>query len=357
MLILDSDYVEPGDRDDALEATFNSSEVPQRVQYVSPPQSIRHRIELFELGPGVHLLRNTGTGIHIVRGPREVRSGAPEQLAICLQGSGTGQLDWDGGQYVKNPGDLSIQDTTCPYSYRQSGRNDHKVVVIDPALLTLPVDLIRRAAHTLPGSPLYPLVRQHFASLCDDSRDLPADASGRLGRATAQLVAALITTAVGDVRRQEALGDSLLLRITMYIDAHLADPGLNAGQIAVAHSVSLRQLYRVWARSDHGVPLGEWILRRRLERARGQLNDCDPAEMTIAAIARSNGFTNASHFTRQFHRAFETTPREWRRVSREPLVPTGPPLRPPIPRRPGGSLRSEDSDSGRLLASHDGRGR
>jgi AraC family transcriptional regulator, positive regulator of tynA and feaB len=317
MLILDSDDIEPGDRDDALEMAFNDSEVPQRVRYVFPARLARHRIELFELGPGAHLLRNTGTGIHIVRGPREVRSCAPEQLAVCLQGSGTGQLDWDGEQYVKNPGDLSLQDTTRPYSYRQSGRNDHKVVVIDPALLTLPTDLIRRAAHTLPASPLYPLVRQHFASLCDDSWGLPPDASARLGRATAQLVAALITTAVGDFRCHDALGDSLLLRITMYIDAHLADPGLTAGQIADAHCVSLRQLYRVWGRSDHGVPLGAWILRRRLERARGQLNDCDPLEMTIAAIARGNGFTSASHFARHFRQAFETTPREWRRISRE----------------------------------------
>jgi AraC family transcriptional regulator, positive regulator of tynA and feaB len=317
MIILDSGDIEPGDRDDALDAAFNDSEVPQRVRYAFPAQLARHRIELFELGPGAHLLRNTGTGIHIVRGPREVRSGAPEQLAVCLQGNGTGQLDWDGGQYVKKPGDLSLQDTTRPYSYRQSGRNDHKVVVIDPALLTLPVDLIRQAAHTLPASPLYPLVRQHFVGLCDDPRDLPPDASARLGRATAQLVAALITTAVGDSRRREALGDSLLLRITMYIDDHLADPELSAGQIAAAHSVSLRQLYRVWARSDHGVPLREWILRRRLERARGQLNDCNPVEMTIAAIARGNGFPNASHFARQFRQAFETTPREWRRISRE----------------------------------------
>jgi AraC family transcriptional regulator, positive regulator of tynA and feaB len=123
-------------------------------------------------------------------------------------------------------------------------------LLIGPALLTLPADLIRRAAHALPASPLYALVQQHFASLCDDSRDLPADVSARLGRATAQLVAALVTTAVDDSRRHEALGDSLTLRITMYTDAHLADSGLSAGQIAAAHSMSLRQLYRVWTRSD-----------------------------------------------------------------------------------------------------------
>lgn len=316
MLILDSDRIEPACRDDALDAAFNGSEVPQRVRYVVPARSVRHRIELFELGPGVHLLRNIGTGIHIVRGPREIRSGAPEQLAICLQAKGTGQLDADGSQYVKKPGDLSLQDTTRPYSYRQADYNDHKVVLIDPALLTLPVDLIRSAAHTLSASPLYPLVQQHFARLGDGSLDLPPEVSARLGRATTQLVAALVTTAVSDSHRQ-ALEDTLLPRITMYVDAHLGDPALDADQIAAAHSVSVRQLYRVWALSGRDLPVTGWILRRRLERARSQLTDLDPGQATIAAIARGNGFANASHFTRRFREAFETTPREWRRVSRD----------------------------------------
>ena len=317
MLILDSDSIEPGDREAALDGTFNSSEVPQRVRYVLPAGSVRHRIELFELGPGVHLLRNTGTGIHIVRGPREVRSGAPEQVAICLHIRGSGQLDADGDQHIKNAGDLSLQDTTRPYSYKQSGSSDHKVMLIDPALLTLPVEVIRSAAHSLAASPLYPLVRQYLSTLCDDSHDLPPEVSARLGRATAQLVAALITTAVSDGRQYEVLNETLLQRIVMYIDAHLSDPSLNADQIAIAHNVSLRHLYRVWASSGSGVPVIEWILQRRIERARGQLTDLDPGKMTIAAIARGNGFTSASHFTRRFRQSCGQTPRDWRRVSRE----------------------------------------
>jgi AraC family transcriptional regulator, positive regulator of tynA and feaB len=317
MLVLDSADIDPADRNDALQDVFNRTESPQRIQYVVPGRLARHRLQLFELGPGVHLLRNTGTGVTIVRGPKEIRQAAPEKLAICLQGSGIGQLDCDSGQYLKGPGELCLVDTTRPYSYRQSGSSDHKVVLVNQDLFTVPIDDIRRAAHSLAASPLYALVQQHFAILCDDSLDLPPDAAARLGRAAAQLTAALVLTAISEAHGRAALDDSLLLRITLYIDDHLADPGLSAEQIAAAHSISLRQLYRVWARADHGVPLAEWTLRRRLERARAQLTDRAPAELTIAAIARGNGFANASHFSRQFRQAFEMTPREWRRVSRE----------------------------------------
>ena len=317
MLILDSEDIEPDHRDDALEAAFTSTELPQRVRYVVPARTVRHRVDLHELGAGVRLLSNSGSGVHIVRGPREVRRGAPEQVAVCLQSGGVGYLDCDGVQHVKNPGDLSLQDTTHPYSYRQSEQNDHRVVLIDPGLLALPVDLVRRAAHTLPASPLYPLVRQHFASLHLDLVDLPADASLRLGRATVQLVAALVSTAVGDARQHEALADSLPARITMYIDAHLTDASLGAERIAAAHHVSVRHLYRTWARCEHGVPLAEWILRRRLERARDRLADRRAQETTIAGLARDHGFSNASHFTRQFRRAFGMTPRDWRHLAQD----------------------------------------
>jgi AraC family transcriptional regulator, positive regulator of tynA and feaB len=314
MLVLDSDRFAPGDRNAALDATFNSREVPQRVSYVVPTRVVRHRIELFELGPRVHLLHNSGTGIRVLRGPREVRSSAPEQVALGYQRSGSGLLEAAGQRHVQRAGDLCLIDTTRPYAYEQSPRSDHTVLLLDPALLQLPVDLTRSAAQSLPASPLYRLVRQHLDSLCDIPEELAPQARARLGRAAAELVAALITTAVSDDGGSAPMHDTLPDRIAMYIDARLHDPALSAQQIAAAHHVSLRQLYYLWAGAAGGVPLAEWILRRRLDRALGQLAGPDQSA-TIAAIARRNGFTNASHFARRFRQAFEMTPRDWRRMS------------------------------------------
>jgi AraC-like DNA-binding protein len=114
----------------------------------------------------------------------------------------------------------------------------------------------------------------------------------------------------------QALNDTLALRVSRYIDTSLADPALGPEQIAAAHSISVRQLYRVWRMSGHDLPLTEWILHRRLEHARAQLTDLGPGT-TIAAIARGNGFATASHFARRFRQAYTTTPGEWRRLSRD----------------------------------------
>lgn len=315
VLVLDSETVPEHNRVEALNASFGNSEVPQTVTYdTSGP--IRHRMELFNLGPGTHLLRNVGTGLRIVRGPGHVRRGAPEQVAVFIQRRGQGLLAADDTRSVSPPGQLGLLDTTRPYTYRQSGSNDHKVLLIEPGQLTLPMDVIRAAAPSLRASPLYGLVKAHFLTLCDNSAELPPAAMSMLGRATAELVRALITTATDDVRQFEALHNTQLLRITMYIDAHLHDRRLNADRIAAAHNISARQLYNVWAQSGRDVSLSQWIIQRRLERARNQLTDLDPQLTSISAIAHSCGFANMSHFTRRFREAYGLPPRAWRHVSR-----------------------------------------
>jgi AraC family transcriptional regulator, positive regulator of tynA and feaB len=227
--VLDSAAIAARDRVEALNAAFTNSEVPQSVTYATTGP-VRHRMELFDLGPGTHLLRNVGTGLHIIRGPGHVRRGAPEQVAMFMQTRGRGLLDANGAHSISDPGQLCLLDTTRPYAYRQLGDNDHKVLLIDPSQLTLPPKLIRSAAPSLRASPLYKLVQAHFASLCQDSADLPPAAMAMVGRATAELVRALITTATDDIRQAEALQATELLRITMYIDAHLHDRRLNADQ-------------------------------------------------------------------------------------------------------------------------------
>jgi AraC-like DNA-binding protein len=314
-LVLDSQTIPERDRVEVLNAAFSNSEVPQSVTYETNGP-IRHRMDLFNLGPGTHLLRNAGTGLRIVRGPGHVRMGAPEQLAVFMQTSGRGLLAADGARSFSDPGRLGMLDTTRPYAYRQPGDSKHKVLLIDPRQLGLPMDAIRRAGPSLGASPLYELVQAHFARLCENQVDLPPAAMAMLGRATVQLVRALIATAADDVRQHEATHATLLQRITMYIDAHLHDRELNTDRIAAAHNISSRQLYKLWARAGYDLTPSQWIIQRRLERARSQLTDLDPQLTTVAAIAHGCGFRNMSHFSRRFRAAYGTSAQEWRTASR-----------------------------------------
>jgi AraC family transcriptional activator of tynA and feaB len=315
VLLLDTDTVPEQDRVEALHAAFDSNEAPQIVTF-DATFPVRHRMDLFAMGPGTHLLRNVGTGLHITRGKAQVRQAAPEQAAVGFQAQGHSLLVAAGSETVALPGELVLVDVTSPYAYRQSSLSSHKVLVVDNQQLALPVDVIRAAVPRLRRSPVYPLVRAHFARLFEHPAELPPPAQAMVGRATVQLVKALIATAADAVLQGDAMHSALHLRVTMFIDAHLHDQKLSADLIAAAHHISSRHLYKVWTEAGHALSLSQWIIHRRLDRARNQLTDLDPEVTTVAAIAHACGFSDMSHFSRRFREAYGLSPREWRRYSR-----------------------------------------
>jgi AraC family transcriptional activator of tynA and feaB len=312
VVLLDTQRLVDRDPNEALQEAFTNTEAPQIVSFESTPR-IRHLMELAELGSAAHLLRNTGTGVHIVRGPAQVRRGAPEQTAIGVQLRGHALLRTLGRESVANAGHLHLVDVTSPYSYRQFGVCDHKVLLADNQRLGLPVDVIRAALPKLQASPIYDLVRAHLARL-GDARDLSPVTQEMVGQASLELMRALISSTADGPQQREALNASLQLRILMYVDANLHDRRLTPGGIAAAHNISTRHLYVLWARADHDLSLSQWIVSRRLKKAAVQLSREDPATTTVARIAHDCGFADVSHFSRRFRESYGMTPREWRRA-------------------------------------------
>jgi AraC-like DNA-binding protein len=103
------------------------------------------------------------------------------------------------------------------------------------------------------------------------------------------------------------LANTLALRVLEYARAQHGDPDLSADQIAAAHFISRRQLYKVLA--EQGVSLNDWIRSHRLEACR---HDLTKHTHSVAAIAARHGFTNMSSFSRAFRGAFGQSPSEWR---------------------------------------------
>ena len=99
-----------------------------------------------------------------------------------------------------------------------------------------------------------------------------------------------------------------------YVQQHLTDPSLTPESIARAHSVSVRQLYTIFAAA--GRSLEQWIIEQRLETARVELVTPAGLRRSVAATARACGFRDPSHFSRRFRAAYGLTPRDWQHSSR-----------------------------------------
>lgn len=59
-----------------------------------------------------------------------------------------------------------------------------------------------------------------------------------------------------------------------------------------------------------GMPPHQFVVHRRVERAREMLQD---SQMTVLEIANRTGFNSTTHFTKSFRRITGTTPSAFRR--------------------------------------------
>ncbi|MGY2081871.1 helix-turn-helix domain-containing protein [Modestobacter sp. SYSU DS0657] len=244
------------------------------------------------------------------RGPAHT----PPVLSLHVQERGTGRHEQGDRCRAVPPGTLTITDVTSPYESSWGGAEGAgRALQIPVARLGLPLDVVRRAAPHAADSPLYDLVRTHVDRVTRNADRLSADPGWpTLAAATVELARALIVSAAeSGATTREVLGDTLLTRIRIWVTQHLTDPDLDAARIAAAHAISVRQLYRLC--SAAGFSLEQEVLGQRLEGARAEL--ARPGDRAIAAVARSWGFGDPSHFSRRFRARFGMSPREWRRVS------------------------------------------
>jgi PAS domain S-box-containing protein len=87
----------------------------------------------------------------------------------------------------------------------------------------------------------------------------------------------------------------------------------------VAQAVSFTASYLTdLLRRETGLSIHRWIIEHRLAEAKRLLVS---SEMPVGAIAEQVGFSDASHFCRQFVKRTGFTPRRWRQAKRPYLAP------------------------------------
>jgi AraC-like DNA-binding protein len=91
---------------------------------------------------------------------------------------------------------------------------------------------------------------------------------------------------------------------------------LTVRPVAENHQLSPRYLQRLF--KDEGITFSDFVLDRRLDRARHMLSDPDIAGRSISAIAFACGFGDLSYFNRCFRRRYGMSPSEARKNESSP---------------------------------------
>lgn len=107
-----------------------------------------------------------------------------------------------------------------------------------------------------------------------------------------------------------ALSATHVLAAKAYIESNLADNDLSVQRVATAVRVSARHLSRLFAMEETSV--AEFIVKRRLAKAKAELSDPRCRGDTVATIGYRWGFASAAHFSRLFKQHFGLSPTEQR---------------------------------------------
>ena len=251
---------------------------------------------------------------HLVeRTPELIENGGSGYYKVSLLLAGSSILVQDGREVVMQPGDLSVYDTSRPYSLLFGEDIRNLIMMFPKNRLDLPVPVTEQltaVSLSKEHSGLAPVISSFLSQFPAQLAPLPERIRAKLAHTSLDLIATLFSSILDADAANRDPHQLLLQRIYSYIDDNLASPELSPGTIAHAHYVSTRHLHSLFRQADTTV--STWIRERRLERCREDLLDPVLSDRPVAAIAMRWGFTDAAHFSRVFKAAYGVSPSELR---------------------------------------------
>ncbi|MGI8393251.1 helix-turn-helix domain-containing protein [Leucobacter sp. W1038] len=267
----------------------------------------RGRVYCFEVTAPEHTIQRTPQLIE-----ESVGNGF---LKLSLMLTGESIVMQDSREAVLRKGDLAIYDTSRPYSLLSSEGARTAIIMFPRELLSLTseatsqltaVRFDRERGFAASVSPFM----THLMSQLDQ---LARPSGSRLPYNIVDLVGTMLSFELED--RSDYGSNSALLRgIMNYIEENLGNPELCLKAIANAHFISPRYLQVLFQRND--LTVSAWVRERRLERCRRDLEDPNKQNEPLASLAARWGFTEPTHFSRAFKRAYGYSPRDARGMLR-----------------------------------------
>ncbi|GHA88099.1 MULTISPECIES: AraC-like ligand-binding domain-containing protein [Streptomyces] len=310
--VLDTAFIPPRDREEVVRNAVWESMVAVDIDHRPAAEDISVRIGLGTAGP-IRICSARATAVTLRRTERLARRDEEPAVTLGVQMTGSSVVVQNDRECLLNAGEFAVYESIAPYTHLFDKGVDYRFIRFPRAALALPDRLLRDIAAVPLGSdsPIARLAFPYFSQLAITDALHQGGHADAVVEPSVELLRAVLTSQHGNASLARApLEATLSLRITQYLRKHLADPDLSAARIAAAHDISVRHLYAVLSRS--GISLGDWIRTRRLAACRRELAGPNGRLRTIAAIGRSWGFMDATHFSKVFRQAYGISPRAWR---------------------------------------------
>jgi AraC family transcriptional activator of tynA and feaB len=248
----------------------------------------------------------------VYRTPRAIARGQAHPFYLIAQAQASWHVRQGARLLQLRPGDAVLVDSAQPYEL-------HFPDSVGCLSIQVPRAWAGRWLRTLECSQPRVALRDQgwgraLSGLCLQLAGEPALAAQYPAQLLADQVGAMLACALEPAQRPapRAGRADLVARADALLRERLCVPGLAAADVAAALQVSPRTLHRAFAAAD-ATFMGR-LRALRMQRAAELLAQPRLATVSVAEIGRRCGYTDPSHFAREFHRAWGLAPAGWRRV-------------------------------------------
>ncbi|KVD46810.1 hypothetical protein WS61_09940 [Burkholderia sp. ABCPW 11] len=235
-----------------------------------------------------------------------IRQHPSEDLQVCLIQEGCLSIEQGGQRAVLGPGDIGLYDAAQPFSLLFGERyRALNMKVPRPVLLARVSDVDKLMARRFPGdSKLGSLVNSLLRESVRVGDFADERLAARLSGSVVDILSAAIENELLGCRENDSRQGAQLERVKRYMLDRLGDADLDIAVIAAECHIAPRTIHRLFA--IEGTTAIRWLWQRRLAASYRALAEGQVRQVSEAAIIF--GFSDFSHFTRAFKKAFGIVP-------------------------------------------------
>nr|WP_315291957.1 transcriptional regulator FeaR [Serratia proteamaculans] len=241
----------------------------------------------------------------LYRTQQEIARSDGSHFFTVFQLRGSSLMEQGDRQAVLSAGDVTLIDAsrTSSFTFQQNSR---QISLLMPrSYLEQSASEVQYARRLDAQSSVVRLSRQLVLGCMQDSQMSAPESEAILNAVATLLRPALVERVVEEDRHPRSFSRTLA-----FIDTHIQSPQLRPEWIASELGVSVRSLYRMFARQ--GLVVAQYIKHRRLDLCAQALRSA-PDRQKLATIGYDWGFSDHSHFSTAFKSRFGVSPSEYRK--------------------------------------------